>query len=77
MSSKEPTIANLEDPAQEELVGLQAEKLQRVIHNVRLRPPKKNGRLRIWVTLIFYGNKLREKFTLDEYSSKTFKTFGC
>lgn len=41
MSSKEPTIANLEDPAQEELVKVQAEKLQRVIHNVRLRPPKK------------------------------------
>ena len=41
MSSKEPTIANLEDPAQEELVKLQAEKLQRVIHNVRLRPLKK------------------------------------
>ena len=41
MSSKEPTIANLEDPAREELVKLQAEKLQRVIHNVRLRPPKK------------------------------------
>lgn len=41
MSSKEPTIANLEDPSQEELVELQADKLQRVIHNVRLRPPKK------------------------------------
>ncbi len=42
MSSKEPIIANLEDPAQEELVELQAEKLQRVINNVRFRPPKKN-----------------------------------
>ena len=41
MSSKEPTIANLEDPSQEELVELQADKLQRVLHNVRLRPPKK------------------------------------
>ena len=41
MSSKEPTIANLEDPSHEELVELQADKLQRVIHNVRFRPPKK------------------------------------
>lgn len=53
MSSKEPTIANLENPSQEELVELQADKLQRVTHNVRLRPPKKNGTLRIRVTLIF------------------------
>ena len=53
MSSKEPTIANLEDPSQEELVELQADKLQRVIHNVRLRLPNKKGTLRIWVTLIF------------------------
>ena len=41
MSAKEPTIANLEDPSHEELVELQADKLQRVIHNVRFRPPKK------------------------------------
>ena len=77
MSSKEPTIANLEDPSQEKLVELQADKLQRVIYNVRLRLPNKKGTLRIWVTLIFLGNKLREKCTLDEYSSKTFKIFGC
>ena len=42
MSAKEPTIANLEDPSHEELVELQAGKLQRVIHNVRFRPPKKS-----------------------------------
>ena len=53
MSGKELTIANLEDSSLEELVELQADKLQRVIHNVRLRLPKKNGTLRIWVTLIF------------------------
>ena len=41
MSSKEPTIANLEDPSQEELVELQADKLQWVIDNVRFGPPKK------------------------------------
>ena len=41
MSSKEPARTYLENPAHEELVGLQADKLQRVIHNVRFRPPKK------------------------------------
>lgn len=45
MGIQESAIANLEDLAQEELVELQADKLQWVIHNVRFRPPKKRWKI--------------------------------
>lgn len=64
MSSKEPTIANLEDPSQEELVELQADKLQRVIHNVRLRLPKKKWNIEDLGDIDF----LREQIKREVYS---------
>ena len=42
MGRKKPARTHLENPAQEGLVELQADKLQRVIHNIRFRPPKKS-----------------------------------
>ena len=64
MSSKEPTIANLEDPSQEKLVELQADKLQRVIHKVRLRPPKKKWNIEDLGDIDF----LREQIKREVYS---------
>ena len=45
MGIQESAIANLEDLAQEELVELQADKLQWVIDYVRFRPPKKRWKI--------------------------------
>ena len=77
MSKKEPTIANLEYPPQEDLVELQADKLQRIIHNVRLRLPTAKWNIEDLDDIDVLREQLKEKCTLDEYSSKTYKILGC
>ena len=45
MGRKKPARTYLENPAHEELVELQADKLQWVIDNVRFGPPKKRWKI--------------------------------